>query len=82
MNNDNYVRMPRRLTAEDGFKDRLRGEFHESYESFCGCHEDGCPCQLNEGFIDCQVQVSWDTIKRIYAMAVEFQDRKSLQSKH
>jgi hypothetical protein len=53
--------MPRRLTAENGAKGLLIGEFHETII----CHdEDGEPCEV-------KIPVEWDTIKQIYAKIVE-----------
>lgn len=72
------VLMPRDLTAENGAKGLLIGEFSESLE--CHCYEcDGTG--LQNGF-DCEVcdgdgrylqpvVVGWTTIKDIYKMAVK-----------
>jgi hypothetical protein len=53
--------MPRRLTAENGAKGLLIGEFHETIV----CHDDeGEPYEV-------KMPVEWDTIKSIYAKIVE-----------
>lgn len=58
--NDSVV-MPSRLTAENGAKDLLRGEFHETIV----CHnEDGEPYEV-------KMPVEWTTIKEIYAKIVK-----------
>jgi hypothetical protein len=67
---DGYVLMPRALTAANGAKGLLSGEFAEHVEiqnPEYGDDEDGDKPETHR--ID--VPVGWDTIKRIYAMAVE-----------
>ncbi len=54
------VVMPRRLTAENGAKALLRGEFFEEFEVF-EIDEFGDEVSRFE-----KVPVSWDTIKSIY----------------
>jgi len=71
------IAMPLRLTAENGAKGALMGEFYESIEvrnpDYCDCGE----CNLCETFpnadetITEKVPVSWPTIKKIYAKVVE-----------
>lgn len=71
------VLMPRSLTAENGAKALLAGEFFieipEQY--YCNCGDSGCEaCELTDD--DCltltrQVAVPWTVIKQIYAKAVE-----------
>jgi len=76
-----YVLMPKRLTAENGAKGALSGEFKESVT--VTCHECGgsgddaesdndaeCPECKGDGTLDQAVPVTWDTIKDIYAAAV------------
>ena len=68
--------MPRSLTAENGAKALLYGEFFEtvevSNEEYCGCGE----CDYCQDFPDTEptvqikVPVSWSTIKEIYAKVV------------
>jgi len=67
------VLMPARLTAENGAKAALIGEFHELIEvPGCGCdHEECCPYECDHPTtITESVPVSWDTIKAIYHRAV------------
>ncbi len=73
-----YLTMPRELTAENGAKKLLIGEFHEviyvDNPDYCGCGEHACDiCQeANEPeTIPQKVMISWSTIKDIYKMAVE-----------
>lgn len=72
------VVMPRSLTAENGAKALLMGEFFEEIEvpneEYCGCGEcDYCIEIQDEDATETVIQkvpVSWDTIKRIYDMVV------------
>lgn len=71
------VTMPKTLTAENGAKALLMGEFFEEVEvtnpEYCGCGAcDFCAhyAQPPETII-IKVPVSWTTIKDIYKMAVE-----------
>ena len=58
------VVMPRRLTAENGAKALLIGEFFEEHE--CSYYDaDGELVEYTE-----KVPVSWDTIKEIYKKVV------------
>lgn len=82
---ESYVLLPRSLTAENGAKALLIGEFHESIEVQClTCGGDGrydtgrpedegkdCPDCDGSGMESVDVPVSWTNIKKIYAMAVE-----------
>jgi len=79
MNNDKVL-MPSELTAENGAKEIFRGEFVEQIKIQCGwCEGTGhdkemsTECQTCDGTgsesID--VAIPWDTIKKIYALAVE-----------
>lgn len=69
--------MPRSLTAENGAKALLSGEFfveiREPY--YCDCGDEDCEaCELTETdslTATRQVPVPWATIKEIYAKAVE-----------
>jgi hypothetical protein len=69
--------IPDRLTAENGAKALLNGEFYESVSienpEYCGCeicysceHDTGC-----EEYIEIKVPVKWTTIKNVYAKIVE-----------
>lgn len=69
--------LPSRLTAENGAKALLMGEFYETREvdnlAYCDCEE--CAyCIAREGEPETiieKIPVSWDTIKAIYAKIVE-----------
>lgn len=71
------VRLPRALTAENGAKALLIGEFHETCTMSCPecdgdeeCLADCSTCH-GQGYINQRVPVEWDTIKNIYAKIVE-----------
>ena len=74
---DPLVRLPRSLTAENGAKALLTGEFHETITISCPeCdgdddYVDGCSTCHAQGYINRRVAIEWDTIKRIYAKIVE-----------
>jgi DnaJ-class molecular chaperone len=72
--------MPRVLTAENGAKGLLLGEFHETIELTCpdcdgaeyhDLETDQCGTCKDTGEVTQKVPVSWTTIKEIYAMAVK-----------
>ena len=69
--------MPKSLTAEDGAKYLLSGEFHETVTMRCGHCDDGviddevCTECGGAGEYALKVPISWTTIKEIYAMAVK-----------
>jgi hypothetical protein len=72
------VLMPRALTAENGAKVALMGEFSLSYETVCPeClgaeRDDGDECDACSGAGETtyHVDVDWTTIKEIYKRAVE-----------
>ena len=75
------VMMPRSLTAENGAKKKMIGEFHEKVLVRCdACDGTGwldedagedCPECSGAGDYYLKVPVSWTTIKEIYAKAVE-----------
>lgn len=72
----NTVMMPRELTAENGAKAILSGEFYEEVEYSCPeCSPDDADpnCDVCHGKFNCiqRIQVSWTTIKAIYKKAVE-----------
>lgn len=73
-----YNVMPRSLTAENGAKALLMGEFFEEIEVrnplYCGCGDcDMCNDFPDEyEFVTQKVPVSWDTIKSIYAKIVSY----------
>ncbi|CAH1462898.1 Protein of uncharacterised function (DUF551) [Klebsiella pneumoniae] len=70
---DGYVMVPMRLTAENGAKDALSGEFSET--KFVNCPEcfgdDECETCDGSGRIEITVPVTWTTIKDIWAKGVE-----------
>jgi len=75
---DGYALVPARLTAENGAKAALSGEFHEFVEIDCplceaGEYLDGGDCEECEGSETTtqRVPVSWATIKKIHAGMVE-----------
>ena len=70
---DGYALVPIRLTAENGAKELLSGEFSET--KFISCPEcfgdDECETCDGSGRIEITVPVSWTTIKEIWAKGVE-----------
>lgn len=70
---DGYVMVPMRLTAENGAKGALSGEFSET--KFINCPEcfgdDECETCDGSGRIEITVPVTWTTIKEIWAKGVE-----------
>jgi hypothetical protein len=73
---EGYALMPVALTAENGAKSALSGEFKIRHESTCsGCYYDEADpeCEVCGGDITYTeiVAIDWTTIKEIYAKAVE-----------
>lgn len=70
---DGYVMVPMRLTAENGAKGALSGEFSEA--KFVNCPEcfgdDECETCDGSGRIEITVPVTWTTIKAIWVKGVE-----------
>ncbi|UFO02229.1 DUF551 domain-containing protein [Klebsiella variicola subsp. variicola] len=70
---DGYVMVPMRLTAENGAKGALSGEFSKT--KFVNCPEcfgdDECETCDGSGRIEITVPVTWTTIKEIWAKGVE-----------
>jgi len=70
------VIMPSELTAANGAKSLLMGEFSEEIEMQCPeCDQDECDedceiCSGNYTYLQ-KVPVTWATIKAIYAKAAE-----------
>jgi hypothetical protein len=67
------VLMPKELTAENGAKDLLMGEFFEVARLECPhCDEEGedCDCCEGEAAYTYRVPISWAAIKEIYSMCV------------
>ncbi|MDB4309221.1 hypothetical protein N9913_02820 [Porticoccaceae bacterium] len=75
-----YVAMPKELTAENGAKGLMTGEFYETIEVenefFCGCGTcDFCiECPGEPESTLQKIPISWVNIKEIYAMAVKHFD--------
>ena len=71
---EGYVMVPMRLTAENGAKGALSGEFSET--KFVNCPEcfgdDECETCDGSGRIEIKVPVSWTTIKEIWIKGVEY----------
>ncbi|EKH2408964.1 molecular chaperone DnaJ [Escherichia coli] len=71
---DGWVIVPKKLTAENGAKDVLSGEFSET--TFISCPEcfgdDDCETCDGSGRIEIKVPVSWTTIKTIWAKGCEY----------
>lgn len=78
---DGYVALPAELTAENGAKSALSGEFHETREHTCPeCLGDGSNCILcdDNGIIENSITISWTNIKAIHKRVVElFTEPKS-----
>lgn len=72
--------MPTELTAENGAKADLIGEFFETITLTCHeCNGDGrCPACNGSGELLIFVPVSWTTIKKIYKRAVQLFARQHL----
>ena len=71
---EGFVLMPSELTAENGAKQALSGEFSEDMELECGaCDRDDEDCEVcaGHGSYTYRAPVSWPTIKAIYKLAVE-----------
>lgn len=70
---DGYVLVPKKLTAENGAKSVLSGEFSET--KFINCPEcfgdDDCETCDSSGRIEITVPVTWTTIKAIWTKGVE-----------
>ena len=66
------VLMPKELTAENGAKALLIGEFHVETEVPNPDYDPSLDDEDEEPeFFTAQIAVPWDTIKKIYAKAVE-----------
>ncbi|EPX3843510.1 hypothetical protein ACWY7B_004725, partial [Enterobacter hormaechei] len=69
---DGYCIMPLKLTADNGAKGALCGEFHVEYRIVCqACVGEGCEDCNHTGGWGAEIPVGWDTIKRIHEAAVE-----------
>lgn len=69
---DGYVLMPMKLTAENGAKYALSGEFHVLHRVTCHeCGGEGCSDCDDDGWLEEKIMIGWDDIKDIYRAAVE-----------
>ncbi|WP_324671395.1 hypothetical protein [Enterobacter hormaechei] len=69
---DGYCIMPLKLTADNGAKGALCGEFHVEYRIVCqACVGEGCEDCNHTGGWNAEIPVGWGTIKRIHEAAVE-----------
>lgn len=69
---DGYCIMPLTLTAANGAKGALSGEFKISRTVRCHeCGGEGCDDCADAGEFEEEITVPWDTIKDIYRAAVE-----------
>lgn len=69
---DGYVMVPMRLTAENGAKAALIGEFNLEYTLTCHeCFGEGCYDCSGEGAWINTIPIDWTTIKEIWAKGVE-----------
>ncbi|HHH7317769.1 TPA: hypothetical protein ACP2MO_001989 [Escherichia coli] len=71
---DGWVMVPKRLTAENGAKGVLSGEFSET--TFISCLEcfgdDDCDTCDGSGRIEIKVPVTWTTIKSIWDKGIAY----------
>lgn len=71
---DGWVMVPKRLTAGNGAKGALSGEFSET--TFISCLEcfgdDDCDTCDGSGRIEIKVPVTWSTIKSIWDKGIEY----------
>lgn len=64
--------MPQKLTAENGAKGALSGEFHIPRTVTCHeCGGEGCEDCRDQGSWDEEIPIGWDIIKLIYKAAVD-----------
>lgn len=69
---DGYVMVPMRLTAENGAKAALLGEFNLEYSLTCHeCFGEGCDDCSGEGTWTNTIPIDWTTIKEIWVKGVE-----------
>lgn len=77
--NEDYILMPKALTAENGAKALLVGEFkteiHVICHDCCGSDEH-CETCHGEGELTQCMSIDWTTIKAIYSKCVEHLERK------
>lgn len=71
MSDNEMILMPRKLTAENGGKYHLIGEFKVKENFTCGfCQGNGCSDCDHEGIVEHEITIPWTTIKKIYDDAV------------
>lgn len=69
---DGYCVMPCKLSAENGAKCALSGEFHVTHRIVCqSCGGEGCEDCNEEGGWDGEILIGWDIIKQIHEASVE-----------
>ncbi|WP_343500518.1 hypothetical protein [Enterobacter bugandensis] len=69
---DGWLMVPKRLTAENGAKTALIGEFNLEYSLTCHeCFGEGCDDCSGEGTWINTIPVDWSTIKDIWAKAID-----------
>jgi len=69
---DGWVMVPKRLTAENGAKAALIGEFSLEYSLTCHeCFGEGCEDCSGDGAWTNTVPIDWATIKDIWAKAID-----------
>lgn len=69
---DGYCIMPLKLTAENGAKGALSGEFHISRTVTCHeCGGEGCEDCNDQGSWEEEILIGWGIIKLIYQSAVD-----------
>ena len=68
---EGYVMVPMRLTAENGAKAALLGEFNLEYTLTCHeCFGEGCDDCSGEGTWTSTMPIDWTTIKEIWDKAI------------
>ncbi|WP_333895468.1 hypothetical protein [Atlantibacter hermannii] len=69
---DGYALVPKKLTAENGAKAALIGEFNLEYSLTCHeCFGEGCEDCSGEGAWTNTIPIDWTTIKDIWAKAID-----------
>ena len=71
-NDSDKILMPKALTAENGAKALMMGEFFETIQQDCPeCYGDGCSDCDDNGYFEIKIPIKWTIIKEIYKMAVD-----------
>ena len=69
---DGWAMVPMKLTAENGAKAALTGEFNLEYTLTCHeCFGEGCDDCSGEGAWINTIPIDWTTIKEIWAKGIE-----------